>query len=65
MNLLFITRIVDLQDTRSGFVFDWIKVFADEVERLYIICQEAGDVDGLPANVGIRSFWKEKGKGPP
>ncbi len=61
MNLVFVTRIVDRQDTRSGFVFDWIEALADEVDRLYVICLEKGDVSGLPANVEVGSMGKEEG----
>jgi len=59
MSLIFVTRIVDRKDTRSGFIFDWIDAFADRVDRLYIICLEKGDITGLPANVEVGSMGKE------
>jgi len=61
MNLLFITRKVDRSDSRTGFVFDWLTALAGKLDKLYVICQEQGDVSGLPVNVEIQSLGKEKG----
>src|SRR3989338_3236545 len=63
MTLILMTRIVDRRDTRSGFVFDWIRALADECERLIVVCQQKGEADGLPSNVVLRSFGKENGYG--
>jgi len=63
MNLIFITRKVDRSDPLTGFVFGWIAALAKNVDELYVICQERGDSSGLPANVELHSFGKEKGYG--
>ncbi len=62
MVLLFLTRKIDNLDERASFVTDWLFEFAQQVEKLIIICQELGDVSGLPENVEIHSLGKEKGK---
>ena len=46
-----------------GFVVGWITELAANLETLYVICQEKGDALGLPANVFVYSFGKEKGYG--
>lgn len=61
MNLVFVTRIVDRADTRSGFIFDWIDALAEEVDELHVICLNKGDTSGLPQNVHIGSMGKDKG----
>ncbi len=61
MKLLLLTRKVDSQDERVGFVTDWILEFAKNIEILYIICQESGKISELPENVKIYSLGKEKG----
>jgi glycosyltransferase involved in cell wall biosynthesis len=63
MKLVFITRKVDRNDSLTGFVFSWIEKLAQNLEKLYVICQEKGDVSGLPKNVEVFSFGKEKGYG--
>ncbi|KKW29929.1 MAG: Glycosyltransferase [Parcubacteria group bacterium GW2011_GWA2_52_8] len=63
MKLIFITRKIDRGDALTGFVFTWLAALAKNLDRLYVICQEKGDTSGLPANVEIRSFGKERGFG--
>lgn len=63
MKLIFITRKIDRGDALTGFIFTWIEKLAGELEKLYVICQEKGDVSGLPKNVEIYSFGKERGYG--
>jgi len=63
MKLIFITRKIDRGDALTGFIFTWIKKLAGELEKLYVICQEKGDTSGLPGNVEIYSFGKERGFG--
>ncbi|KKW23555.1 MAG: Glycosyltransferase [Parcubacteria group bacterium GW2011_GWA2_51_12] len=63
MKLIFVTRKVDRSDALTGFVFTWISALAKNLERLYVICQEKGDVSGLPGNVEVISFGKERGYG--
>lgn len=61
MNLVFITRKVDSKDSRAGFVTDWLVTLAQNVDRLFVVCQEKGALDGLPANVEVYSLGKEQG----
>ena len=63
MKLVFVTRKVDRGDSLTGFIFGWINSLAKDSDRLYVICQEKGDIAGLPSNVEISSFGKEKGYG--
>ena len=63
MKLVFVTRKVDRQDFLTSFVFGWISKLAASLDKLYVICQEQGDTSGLPANVEVYSFGKEKGHG--
>ena len=56
MNLLLLTRKVDTKDERVGFVTDWILELAKNLRQLVIICQEKGDVSGMPKNVEIHSL---------
>mgnify|MGYP001613379497 CR=1 FL=1 len=63
MKLVFITRKVDKGDPLTGFVFTWMEKLASKLEKLYVICQEKGDASGLPQNVELHSFGKEKGYG--
>lgn len=63
MNLVFVTRKIDRGDPGTGFVFGWIAALAKNLDRLYVICQEKGDTSGLPSNVEVYSFGKEKGYG--
>ncbi len=63
MKLIFITRKVDRGDALTGFVFGWIAALAQKLEHLYVICQEKGDASGLPENVSVHSFGKERGNG--
>lgn len=62
MNLLFITRKVDKDDSRTGFVFDWLNEFAQNLDKLTVICLEMGDTSGLSGNIEVFSMGKEKGK---
>lgn len=63
MKLIFVTRKIHRGDALTGFVFTWIEKLAAKLEKLYVICQEKGDISGLPANVEVHSFGKEKGYG--
>ena len=61
MTLLFITRKIDIKDSRAGFVSEWVIEFAKHLDKLIIVCQEKGDTSGLPDNVAVHSFGKNKG----
>ena len=63
MKLIFITRKIDRGDSLTGFVFGWISTLAKNLDHLFVICQEKGDVSGLPNNVEVHSFGKERGHG--
>ena len=62
MKLLMITRKVDKDDGLAGFTFNWVKKLAQYVDKLEVICLEAGNTQGLPENVTIHSLGKEHGK---
>ncbi|MFH1890154.1 MAG: glycosyltransferase [Candidatus Kuenenbacteria bacterium] len=63
MRLIFITRKVDKNDPRAGFVYYWLEKLAKKLDKLIVICQEKGDTAGLPKNIEIFSFGKDKGYG--
>ena len=63
MRLVFVTRKVDRGDALTGFVFTWLAKLSAGFEKLYVICQEKGDTSGLPSNVEVHSFGKERGFG--
>ncbi len=63
MRLVFITRKVDRDDPLTGFVFSWLEKLARNLDKLYVICQEKGEASGLPDNVEVHSFGKERGYG--
>lgn len=58
MKLLIITRKVDSNDARAGFIYNWIKKFSQRADKLVVICQERGDISGLE-NIKIYSLGKE------
>ncbi len=53
--ILMITRKVDSNDDRSGFVIGWLRELARQLDELKVICLEKGDLRGLPKNVEVRS----------
>lgn len=66
MNLLIITRKIDKNDPRVGFAYGWVKKLAEEEmkyldSRVFVLCLEKGDIEGLPQNVSINSLGKESG----
>ncbi|HPL95302.1 MAG TPA: glycosyltransferase family 4 protein [bacterium] len=62
MNLLVFTRKVDQHDERAGFMSEWLTFLAAHLNKLIVICQEVGDISGLPNNVTVYSLGKESGK---
>jgi len=60
MKLLILTQKVDKNDDVLGFFHGWIKMFAQNVEKITVICLEKGEYD-LPENVKVLSLGKEKG----
>lgn len=55
-----ITRKVDKDDWLAGFTYNWIDKISEETEKLYVICLEKGNIDGLKKNVKIFSVRSEK-----
>jgi glycosyltransferase involved in cell wall biosynthesis len=53
MNLLMITRKIDKDDGLAGFTFNWAKKIGEKTSKLYIICLEKGNTEGLPENIKI------------
>ena len=62
MHWLMITRKLDPDDSRAGFVMRWIEELAARLEHLTIICQETAHPI-LPDNVSVYSMGKESGQG--
>jgi len=56
-----LTRKVDNLDSRASFVSDWLLALAKNLDHLTVICQEKGDLTGLPDNIDIHSLGKELG----
>ncbi|PIT89343.1 MAG: hypothetical protein COU27_00835, partial [Candidatus Levybacteria bacterium CG10_big_fil_rev_8_21_14_0_10_36_7] len=48
-----ITRRVDFDDHLAGFTYKWVRRFSKEVDELFVICLESGNVERLPENVKI------------
>lgn len=59
MKLLFVTQIVDRNDTVLGAYHEWIRELAQHVERIEVICLYEGEHD-LSANVRVHSLGKER-----
>lgn len=64
MKLLIITQKVDINDDLLGFFGDWIKEFAKNFERVFVITLAKGVYD-LPDNVEVFSLGKESGTSKP
>lgn len=60
MKLLMITRKVDRSDALAGFAYGWVNKIGSNIDQLFVLCLEKGDVSGLPANIKIFSLGKEK-----
>ncbi|MFZ2984158.1 MAG: glycosyltransferase family 4 protein [Minisyncoccia bacterium] len=60
MKLLFITQIVDQNDSNMALAHRWIEEFAKHAERVEVVCLKSGRSD-LPGNVRVHSLGKEKG----
>ncbi|MBI5960507.1 MAG: glycosyltransferase family 4 protein [Chloroflexi bacterium] len=62
MRWLLITRKLDPDDARTGFMLRWVEGLAARMDHLDVICQENAGPD-LPANVRAYSMGKESGAG--
>ena len=58
-NLLIITQKVDEYDDLLGSFVGWIREFAKNFDRVFVIALGSGKYE-LPANVEVRSLGKEK-----
>src|SRR3989338_3161986 len=59
-NLLIITQKVDINDDLLGFFGDWVKEFAKNFERVFVVTIAKGAYN-LPDNVEVLSLGKETG----
>ena len=58
--LLVCTQAVDREHPILGFFVSWLGAFADEFDRIDVICLEKGKYD-LPEHVHVHSLGKESG----
>lgn len=55
-----ITRKVDKNDGLAGFTYNWIDRISSKAEKLFVICLEKGNIEGLGKNVKIFSLRNDK-----
>ena len=60
MRLLFVVQMLDLEDTIRGFIVNWARALAGEVDELVVLSQETRYRD-LGPNVRVISLGKETG----
>ena len=60
MKLLIITQKIDIDDDILGFFHRWVEKFAENLEKVYVVCLCEGK-HNLPQNVQVYSLGKEKG----
>ena len=60
MKLLIITQKIDIDDDILGFFHRWVEKFAENLDKVYVICLWEGK-HNLPRNVQVYSLGKEKG----
>ncbi len=61
MKLLILTQKVDRNDPVLGFFHRWIEKFAEQYEKITVICLEQDEYN-LPENVKVLSLGKESGQ---
>jgi hypothetical protein len=59
-NLLVVCQKVDEDDDLLGFFVGWIREFAKNFEKVFVITLAKGKYD-LPSNVEVYSLGKERG----
>ena len=59
--LLFVTQVLDRNDSVLGAYHGWVLELAKHFEQIIVICLYEGEHD-LPANVRVYSLGKEKGR---
>lgn len=60
MKLLIVAQKLDLNDDNLGFFHAWIEKLAQKCERIFVICNSAGEYN-LPQNVKVFSLGREIG----
>ena len=60
MHLLIITRKIDAADPRVGFFTDWLKRFAQNLDRLSVITWQTSETSDLAENIKVYSLPKNK-----
>lgn len=53
MKLLMITRKIDKNDDRIGFVVDWVNKLASQLDFLLVLCWQPSNPPGVASNVEI------------
>jgi len=61
MHWIMITRKLDPDDDRTGFMMRWVETLASRLDHLNVICQETANPN-MPENVRVYSMGKEAGK---
>ncbi|MFZ2621025.1 MAG: glycosyltransferase [Minisyncoccia bacterium] len=61
MRLLILTQKIDIHDPILGFFHRWVEEFANNCEKVTVICLQKGQFN-LPENVKILSLGKENGE---
>lgn len=63
MRLLFVTQVLDMNDSVLGAYHGWVRALAERTDSVIVVCLFEGE-HALPDNVTIFSLGKEKGKKP-
>ncbi len=61
MKLLIVTQTVDENDQLLGFFISWLRLFAEEFERVTVLCLNEGK-HSLPENIRVICLGKNKGR---
>ena len=61
MRLFVVTQAVDVRDPVLGFFVGWVGELAKHFERIEVVCLREGE-HAFPANVGVHSLGKERGR---
>lgn len=59
MKLVFVTQVYSADDAVLGFVVGWVRELAARCEAVRVVCLEAGEVPGRPANVDVRVLGRK------
>lgn len=61
MKLLFVTQVIDRNDSVLGAYHEWVRALAGSFDSIEVICLREGEHE-LPANVRVHSLGKERGE---